>query len=421
MQNQNHLNFNKWIRISFLNFFIVSVAGVILRYKIIFPLPVVNQKYLLNGHSHFAFAGWVSQILMVLIIQYMYEEKQAINTRRYNAILWLNFITAYGMLLSFPFMGYAAVSIVFSTLSIFVSYAFIFFAWKDLKTICSKSFAQTWFKASLFLFGVSSLGAFSLAGLMASHAPNQSLYFASLYFFLHFQYNGWFLFACFGLFFHYAWKQHFAEAGYYSKIIFRILFITCFPACILSMLWMELPLWLRLFADAGGIVQAVVLFFIIKMFIQSKTYFKTITNSTRFLWMLALMAFCIKIILQALSIIPSLSPFAFGFRPVVIGYLHLSFLGIISFFILGYCNEQLHKYGLSINGSGVLLLITGVLVTEITLMSQGLEAIEFEALPYADYILFIAALMMMTGLGMIAFKPRKLVDNNDLLLLQHVS
>lgn len=404
MQDSNQVNYYKWIRISFINFFIVSAVGVILRYKIIFPLPFVNQKFLLNGHSHFAFAGWVSQILMVLIVQYIQEEKKELNARRYNFILWANFITAYGMLLSFPFMGYAALSIVFSTLSIFVSYAFIFFTWKDLGSIKSKSFAQLWFKAALFLFGISSLGAFSLAGLMAGHSHNQSLYFAALYSFLHFQYNGWFLFGCFGLFFHYAWKQLFTEAGYFSRVIFRILFITCFPACILSILWMELPLWLRLLADAGAIIQLASLFFITKMFMRLRPYFTSSAKNTHILWMLALTAFCIKILLQGLSVIPSLSPFAFGFRPVVIGYLHLSFLGIISFFILGYCNELLGKYNSSINTKGVLLLIAGVIITELTLMSQGLEAIEYEAIPFADYILFGAALMMMTGLGFIGFK-----------------
>jgi hypothetical protein len=56
-----------WIRIALINFCIVALAGVTLRYKINFPLPFINQKYLLRAHSHFAFDGWVAVALMALM------------------------------------------------------------------------------------------------------------------------------------------------------------------------------------------------------------------------------------------------------------------------------------------------------------------------------------------------------------------
>ncbi len=52
----------RWLQISFLNLLIVSLLGVTLRYKIAFSFPYLDQKHLLHGHSHFAFAGWVTQI-----------------------------------------------------------------------------------------------------------------------------------------------------------------------------------------------------------------------------------------------------------------------------------------------------------------------------------------------------------------------
>jgi len=84
---------------------------------------------------------------------------------------------------------------------------------------------------------------------------------------------------------------------------------------------------------------------------------------------------------------------------VVIGYLHLSFLGIITFFILGYINQYLF-----LSPKAVCTFVAGVLITEITLMLQGFEAIGFNVLPYANYILFAAAIIMTTGLILIIQK-----------------
>jgi hypothetical protein len=126
---------------------------------------------------------------------------------------------------------------------------------------------------------------------------------------------------------------------------------------------------------------------------------------------MAASAFILKIVLQTFSIIPFFSNYAFGFRPIVIGYLHLSFLGIISFFIIGYINQVLSEKNRQISRIGVFLFVTGVLVQEITLMLQGMEAINFEPVPYANMILFYSAIAMGTGLIWIALTVHKVKEN----------
>ena len=108
--------------VSFLNLLIVAFIGVILRYKIAFLLPFIDQKYLLHGHSHFAFAGWVTQVMMVLLVQYLSQYKGEDIFKKYRWFLYGNLVTAYGMLIFFPLQGYGAGSISFSTLSIINSY-----------------------------------------------------------------------------------------------------------------------------------------------------------------------------------------------------------------------------------------------------------------------------------------------------------
>jgi hypothetical protein len=403
---RNLFNTRQWIQVALINFCIVALAGITLRYKINFPLRFVNQKYLLHAHSHFAFAGWVAQALMALMVRYLQQQGVSIDYRKYHRILLANCLAAYGMFVSFIAEGYAFFSITFSTLSIFVAYFFIFYLWRDLGKVQDRSYAPEWFKAASILWALSSLGAFVLAYLMANHIMVQDYYFAAIYFFLHFQYNGWFLFACFGLLFSFLTKTIGLSAITLSKKLFIIMAITVGPSYLLSILWLRLPKALYIIADISGILQLLVLYYFIKLFplviklfpLAKSNVSGKFTKTTTFLWIMAAVAFIIKITLQMLSIIPFLSHFAFGFRPIVIGYLHLSFLGIISFFILGYINQILSEHKVHISTPGILIFVAGVLIQEITLMSQGLEALEVEPLSYANIILFYSAIIMTTGL-----------------------
>src|SRR5687768_17539087 len=61
--------FNNWKLLSLMNLALVASAGVLLRAKILFPITWIDHKFLLHAHSHFAFSGWLGQILSVLMIQ----------------------------------------------------------------------------------------------------------------------------------------------------------------------------------------------------------------------------------------------------------------------------------------------------------------------------------------------------------------
>ena len=49
-----------WLKFSVFNFCIVALIGVLMRYKIAYSLPFLDQKFLQHGHSHFAFYGWIT-------------------------------------------------------------------------------------------------------------------------------------------------------------------------------------------------------------------------------------------------------------------------------------------------------------------------------------------------------------------------
>ena len=302
----------RWLQVSLFNLLLIATIGVTLRYKIAFSLPFIDQKYLLHAHSHFAFSGWITMALMVLMVAYLSGEYGPVIFKKYRWVLYANLLTAYGMLLSFPFEGYGKFSISFSTLSIIANYIFVFRFWRDLDKIKQRNAGHYWFKTALLFNALSSLGAFTLAFMMATKNIHQNYYLASVYFFLHFQYNGWFFFAGMGLLTARVLVP--AISPRILKKIFWLFAIACVPAYFLSALWMPIPLWVYIIVVLAAIMQLAGWVWLISLFKQQLSFIKAnLSISSRRILLLSAIALSIKILLQLGSTIPSLSNLAFGF------------------------------------------------------------------------------------------------------------
>lgn len=395
-----------WLKISFFNLLLVSLIGVILRYKIAFSLPFIDQKHLLHSHSHFAFAGWITHTLMVLLAQYLSLHRQDDVFRRYRFLLYANLLTAYGMLISFPIQGYGIWSISFSTLSIFTSYVFAVMYWKDLNRLRLKSISHLWLKAAIFFNVLSSLGAFSLAFMMATKMVHQNWYLIAVYFFLHFQYNGWFFFAGMGLVISRIVPVH--NLHNQLKNIFWLFCGACIPAYLLSALWLPMHLLVYWIVVLAAFAQVTGWILFLRLIRKNKQVF---TNrfpvSGRWLLLLASFALTIKLLLQLGSTIPSLSQLAFGFRPIVIGYLHLVLLGIISIFLVGYITTLQLIKPVKTMVYGIYVLVAGIFINELLLMIQGVAALGYHLIPFINEGLLIAALIMLSGITLMNIRQSK--------------
>ncbi|UEG50141.1 hypothetical protein LK994_01455 [Ferruginibacter lapsinanis] len=396
---------HRWIKLTLINLLIVAAIGVALRYKIAYSLPIVNQKHLLHGHSHFAFAGWISQAIMTLLVAYLAKQKGESILKKYRWLLYANVVTAYGMLVTFPFEGYGLFSITFSTLSIFVSYAFAIQYWKDLNTLETRYISHYWFKTALFCNVFSSLGAFSLAAMMAAKISHQNWFLAAEYFYLHFQYNGWFFFSCMGLI---VAKLFNSSSPVILKRIYLLFAAAIIPAYFLSALWMDIPLWVYILVVLSAVAQIAGWGYMLAL-IKNKALSLNplLTSTTKQLLTLSAIALSIKLLLQLGSTIPSLSTLTFGFRPIVIGYLHLVLLGVITIFILGY----MFASGLiSLNkktGIGITIFVSGIIINELFLMVQGVTALNYFNVPYINEALLAAAVTMFTGLLLLNIGQKK--------------
>jgi len=257
--------------------------------------------------------------------------------------------------------------------------------------------SSLWFKSALLFNFIASIGAFALAFLMATSNANQTSYLLSVYGFLHFSYNGWFFFACMGLI---VAELELIKA--YTKklsIVFWLFSMACVPAYLLSALWLKLPVLLYILVVLAVLAQLIGWYLFLTILLDKQNHIlKNYSKQVRFLMVLSAIAFSIKIVLQTVSTIPSLSQISFGFRPIVIGYLHLMLLGVISLFLIAYI---LSKKIIAINSCftiGLYVFIIGIIANEILLMWQGIKSMNYDGIANIAEYLFIAAFIMFSGL-----------------------
>lgn len=386
-----------WLKFSVFNFFIVSVLGVLMRYKIAFSLPAIEQKHLQEAHSHFAFYGWITLAIYVLSINHLQKHIENQKLKKYSTLFILNTVGAYLMLFTFLWKGYYIASIMASTLALLVSFAFSFFMVRDLKNI--RDVAKPWFLGGLFFAVFSSLGVFSLSYMMASRNINQDFYLACTYFYLHFQYNGFFIFSCIGMLMGSLKRINAEITSQQNRIIFWLMFAGCLLGYGLSVLWMKLPLWIFLIIVAATLAQTVGAFKLYKLVKQN--WGNAVVHWSpmqRFVMMYVGFAFFVKIILQLGSNIPAVSQFAFGFRNIVIAYLHLVLLMCIAVFLL---NQILATQIFRISNSllnGFKTLLLGIFLNELVLGLMGIFSIKYISIPFAPYLLLGISIMMMVAL-----------------------
>jgi len=338
---------------------------------------------------------------MVLLVSYLVKQQENNNYKKYTLLLYANLSTAYGMLIAFPIEGYGLFSIIFSTASIIVSYFFAFFYWRDLNKLAFKNTANSWFKAAVLFNAFSSLGAFALTIMMVAKVIHQNWYLAAEYFYLHFQYNGWFFFACMGLFTAFI-SRHTNTENILAKI-FRLFAFAVVPAYFLSALWLNIPVWVYILVILAAIAQVIGWLWLVKLVQKNWALLKPkFSTVSKYILACSATALTAKLLLQLGSTIPSLSDLAFGFRPIVIGYLHLVLLGVITLFLLGCMFAEEYFYLNKWPVRGVFIFSFGVIVNEILLMVQGVAAITYTAIPFINEILLIAALVLFTGAFLIS-------------------
>jgi len=367
-----------------------------MRYKIAFEFPFFSQKNLQHAHSHFAFNGWVSLILMILLVDSIKDRLDTKALKSYNAIFITSLIVSYGILISFSMQGYGLYSIVLSTLAILISFWFawrFFLSLRDMKDLSGRN----WMLAAIFFNVLSSLGTFWLSMMMANKHMDQHAYLASLYWYLHFQYNGWFFLACVGLFLNYLQGKNIKLVN--EKRIFYLFALSCVPSYGLSVLWLNLPIWIYIIVILATIAQFYGLILLFRQLINFKLISQlNLDLVAKILMVCFATALAIKFSLQFGSLFPAISKFAFGFRHIVIAYLHLVLLAFTSVFLISYSYFKGYIVPTHSAKFGIMLFVSAVFLNELVLATQGIASISYTMIPFVNEFLFGISILISFGL-----------------------
>ncbi len=390
-----------WIGLCLLNLCLIALFGLLMRSKILFPIPLLDYRNLLSAHSHFAFGGWAGLALLTLLVYDVLPAEKG-QKKIYQTLLWGIEISSLGMAFTFPFWGYTAVSITFSSLYIVVTYVFGYVFWKDLQRQHLHAAVKITGLGAIIALLLSAIGPAILSYILLTNSTNSLLYRDAVYTFLHFQYNGFFTLAIFATLFSY-WLKKQGSLPPAANTFSVFLLLSLVPSLCLALLWHNLTI-LYVLSAIGCLCILMSVFYFIPLVRQSTNSSIFPQSTARLLWGAAAISFILKMVLTIGTIYPPLGNAVYGARPVIIGFLHLVFLGFVSFFILSNAIEEgfFNSNKKTITWPFYLFGL-GVLVNEAFLMIQGLEILLKTNSPIYYWLLWIGAILLLLGSLAIAF------------------
>jgi len=353
------IDLKKHIAVALTYFLVVALMGVLLRAFFVTSIPL-NYKFILHAHSHTALLGWIYLGLTTLIYKIFLSEAQ--KPKLYKRIFIYSNICILGMLITFPIQGYALFSIIFSTLFLFASYWFAWFAMMYIPRHFKNRFSWRLIKTALWYLVISSIGLWTIGGVMATLGPESIWYKTSIYFYLHFQYNGWFILVLLGVLFYIFEENGVKFNPQKLKYFFLLLNFGVLFTVFLSVLWFVPHVILYILGLAGAVAQGLAFY---ELYLLLKDHFPLIKKSFApwafFFLKIAGGLLVVKLLMQLFSALPYVANLSFQLKDFVIGYLHLVFLGIVITSLLAFL-----KYFelLLLPKSFVVLYLLGFITTE---------------------------------------------------------
>jgi hypothetical protein len=379
-------------------FAISAIYGLLLRWNFAFPTKIISYKNLLQGHSHVAFLGW-GYLASIGILLNLFITKDKKKNKTYKWTIALICITIFLMLISFILSGYKAFSIVLLSVFGVTSYVLSF---RVLKDIIGKSISHKLVRFGVYYYLISSLATWFLAFVIVTQGKTE-LYYNTVYFYLHFLYNGFFVFVLFGILFKVLENQEVTISERLKKHFFLYLNLACIPAYALSVLWSTNNLAFNSVGLLAAILQLISLVFLFK--ILKQIYVQLQWNYiSKLLLKFIIVAYSLKIVAQIVSSFPYFVAKSLALKPFfIIGYLHLFTLAFMSVFILLILNQlniiSFKKYSSKI---GVGLFLLGVLLTELLLFLQGfLMLLQLKTIKFYNLLLFFVSFLIVAGLILI--------------------
>ena len=394
---RNNLRFNRWFDLSIFNLCVLASLGLVLRSKMVFALPFINYNHLLEAHSHFSLGGWATLVIMVLMVSELLPE--SLNKRPiYQWLLGSIFTGAWFMLLSFLIWGYSAISTISTICFIFLNYIW--------SAVFLRDFLKTKTKSSVKLLGVSSIlcllfstsGPFIISYIYFTKTFDAFLFRNALFTYLHFLYNGFFTLALFAVLFTMIGRKLSEKAWKNIRWFSMALCSSIIPSLFITYLWQDPNGWIRLIAILGCFLLLVCFYLFLITAVSLRSVYKEEIPGTRFLILISQGSFMLKILLQGFTVFPAIGNAIFGNRPVIMGFLHMVFLGFVTLFVLAYFKRQgILNSNRTLVNVAIHVFAIAVIINEILLLTQGLASMLIAGSMVFPWLLWIAGIELFTG------------------------
>lgn len=395
----------KDIQWAFLYFIITILLGLSLRVSYIADV-FFNIRHVTHSHSHIGLLGWIYTILSSLICQYFLRET---DRKPYFILFICTQFCILGMLFSFPFGGYFLYSIIFSSLFIICTYWFSIFFLKRSKKYnfirfsISKSvdvendkpLSLKFVHWGIYFLILSSIGIWLLPVAIVKAGKGSDWYNSALYFFLHFQYNGWFLAVLFGLLVGEIEHKSLLNSKRLKGALYNFVIGTIGSVTLSWVGFFNEPI-LYIIGNISGFLLLASIFELYRAYMQ--------LEKPAFLMQMFLLLCMLKTIFMFLGSFPWIAEVVLPNREFVISYLHFTFLGVIGFGVLHFLEKNLHihfpywslsLYTTAFVGSEILIAYKGIAILcelfvpdNYYLLLVVFSSLFFIAVGYWCYIIF---------------------------------
>lgn len=360
-----------WLRIVLLNFFIAACMGLVLRLVHLVEIPGMDFRHMMHAHSHVAMLGWLFMLVYGLILDQFTTPAES-SHRIHRILFWTAQVCVVGMMFSFPFQGYGPISIAFTTAHLIIAYAIAVILLKKIRSRGAHS--ELLIRTALVLMLISTIGVWLLGPIKAGLFGNSVMYYASIQFFLHFQFNGWFTFAVLAFVFHQIERSGQPVPQRTFQWFYSLLITSLVLTFALSVAWSTPEDWLFWANGTGVLIQLAAIIVFLGIVRNRRAVFlqkgRPILNA---LYIVALVSFAVKILIQTAVVMPQVAVISYTIRQFVVGFVHLTMLGSITCYLLAALIEhgQLHIRQ-PVTRYGLLLLILGLVLSEGMLFLQGI-------------------------------------------------
>jgi len=253
---------------------------------------------------------------------------------------------------------------------------------------------------------ISSLGPWVLGVIMNTLGSESVWYRNAIYFYLHFQYNGWFIMALFGVFFKILEVQQISKDRKLNPYAFRMFFSGVVLTFLLSVLWMKPHISFYVLSGIGALFQLIafgyILQYIYKVKVDNREGFSKIVV---LLLKIAMVFFSLKLIAQLLGAIPQFAEIVATNKDLIIGYLHWIFLGVVTISIFAF---TVQKGLMKITISSLFFYLVGFLLTEGLLFYKAFKVWSGSGLETNYYfLLFVVSFLLFLSIGVILLQQIK--------------